>query len=70
MTELLGAGGYKKLRHSLGLVATTAAVSLVCTHDKSREFVDRLWMPNTCLTMMDILMLIMTDYFVCLLLCI
>ena len=43
VTELLGAGGYKKLRHTLGLVATTAAVSLVCTHDKSREFVDRLW---------------------------
>lgn len=43
VTELLGAGGYKKVRHSLGLVATTAAVSLVCTHDKSREFVDRLW---------------------------
>lgn len=43
VTELLGARGYKKLRHSLGLVATTAAVSLVCTHDKSREFVDRLW---------------------------
>lgn len=43
VTELLGAGGYKKLRHSLGLVATTAAVSLVCTHDKSREFVVRLW---------------------------
>lgn len=43
VTELLGAGGYKKLRHFLGLVATTAAVSLVCTHDKSREFVDRLW---------------------------
>ena len=43
VTELLDAGGYKKLRHSLGLVATTAAVSLVCTHDKSREFVDRLW---------------------------
>lgn len=43
VTELLGAGGYKKLRHSLGLVATTAAVSLVCTHDKCREFVDRLW---------------------------
>lgn len=43
VTELQDAGGYKKLRHSLGLVATTAAVSLVCTHDKSREFVDRLW---------------------------
>lgn len=43
VTELLDAGGYKKLRHTFGLVATTAAVSLVCTHDKSREFVDRLW---------------------------
>lgn len=43
VTEILQAGEYKKLRHSLGLVATTAAVSLVCTHDKSREFVDRLW---------------------------
>ena len=43
VTELLDAGGYKKLRHSLGLVATTAAGSMVCTHDKSREFVDRLW---------------------------
>lgn len=41
--EVLEAGGYRKLRHSLGLVATAAAVSLVCTHDKSREFVDRLW---------------------------
>ena len=43
VTELLDAGGYKKLRQSVGMVATTAAVSLVCTHDKSREFVDRLW---------------------------
>ena len=58
VTELLGAGGYKKLRHSLGLVATTAAVSLVYG------------MSNTCLTMTVILTLIMTDYFVCLLLCI
>ena len=37
------AGGYKALRHSLGLVATSAAVSMVCTHKKSREFVERLW---------------------------
>lgn len=43
VTDILPAGGYKKLRHSLGLVATTAAVSLVCTHDKSHEFVERLW---------------------------
>lgn len=41
--EILEAGGYRKLRHSLGLVSTAAAVSLVCTHEKSREFVKRLW---------------------------
>lgn len=43
--ELLQAGTDHKaaLRHSTGLVATAAAVSLVCTHEKSREFVDRLW---------------------------
>ncbi len=41
--RILGAGGYTKLRHSLGLVATSAAASLVCTHVKGREFVDRLW---------------------------
>lgn len=41
--EVLQAGDYRKLRHSLGLVATSAAVSLVCTHEKSREFVERLW---------------------------
>lgn len=43
VSDTLGAGGYKALRHSLGLVATSAAVSLVCTHEKSREFVDKLW---------------------------
>ena len=41
--DTLGAGGYKALRHSLGLVATSAAASLMCTHEKSREFVDKLW---------------------------
>ncbi len=41
--RVLGAGGHTKLRHSLGLVATSAAASLVCTHTKGREFVDRLW---------------------------
>lgn len=41
--EILRAGEHKKLRHSLGLVASSAAVSLVCTHEKSREFVDQLW---------------------------
>lgn len=43
VTDTLEAGGYKALRHSLGLVATSAAVSLVCTHEKSREFIDQLW---------------------------
>ncbi len=43
VTEVLQAGGHRKLRHSLGLVATSAAVSLAATHVKSREFVDRLW---------------------------
>ncbi|MDD4514278.1 glycosyl hydrolase family 8 [Massilibacteroides sp.] len=43
VADTLDAGGYKELRHSLGLVATSAAVSLNCTHPKSREFVDQLW---------------------------
>ena len=41
--EILQAGGFKKLRHSIGLVATSAAASLLCSHDKSKEFVDGLW---------------------------
>lgn len=41
--QVLDAGGYRKLRHSLGLVATSAAVSLASSDMKSREFVDRLW---------------------------
>ena len=41
--EILQAGGFRKLRHSIGLVATTAAASLLCQHDKSKEFVDALW---------------------------
>lgn len=43
VTDTLGAGGYKALRHSLGLVATSAAVSLTCTHPKTKAFVDQLW---------------------------
>ncbi len=38
--EILGAGGYTALRHSLGLVSTAACVSLVCSHEKSKEFID------------------------------
>ena len=40
----LKAGGtHDALIHSIGLVATTAAVSLTCTHNISKEFVDQLW---------------------------
>ncbi len=41
--EILGAGGFRKLRHSIGLVATTAAASVMCSHEKSKAFVDALW---------------------------
>lgn len=41
--KILDAGGYRKTRHSLGLVATSAAASLASTDMKSREFIDRLW---------------------------
>jgi oligosaccharide reducing-end xylanase len=41
--EILGAGGYQKLRHSLGLVATSAAASIMGTQAKSWQFVDALW---------------------------
>lgn len=40
---ILKAGGYKKLRHSLGLVATAAASSIMGMQDKSWKFVDALW---------------------------
>ncbi len=44
VTDTLQAGDYKKgLRHSIGLVATSAAASLVSTHLKGKAFVDRLW---------------------------
>jgi oligosaccharide reducing-end xylanase len=41
--DTLGAGGYKALRHSLGLISTSASVSLACSHSKSLEFINRLW---------------------------
>ena len=40
--EILQAGGFRKLRHSIGLVGTVAA-SMLCSHDKSKAFVDALW---------------------------
>ena len=41
--EILQAGGYRKLRHSIGLVSTVAAASVMCRHDKRKDFVDALW---------------------------
>ena len=42
--EILPAGNYPRtLRHSIGLVATTAAASAMCHHEKRKEFVDALW---------------------------
>jgi oligosaccharide reducing-end xylanase len=41
--RIMGAGGYRTLRHSLGWVSTTAAASLMGTQEKSWKFVDALW---------------------------
>lgn len=43
VTDTLQAGGFKELRHTPGFIATSAALSLVCSHAKSREFIDRFW---------------------------
>jgi len=40
---ILDAGGYRKLRHSLGLVATSASASIMGTQTESWQFVDALW---------------------------
>jgi len=40
---ILPAGGYRKLRHSLGLLATSAAASIIGTQAKSWIFVDAVW---------------------------
>lgn len=40
---ILQAGGYKKLRHSLGLVATAASTTLISNQNNSFEFVHALW---------------------------
>jgi oligosaccharide reducing-end xylanase len=42
-TWILPAGGFQKLRHSLGLVSTSAAASLMGTQAKSWKFVDAVW---------------------------
>jgi oligosaccharide reducing-end xylanase len=38
-----GKEGYQKLRHSIGLIATTAAASLMGTQNKSWKFIDEVW---------------------------
>jgi Endoglucanase Y len=43
VTDTLQAGGYKALRHSLGLVSSSAAASLMCSHPISEEFVHHFW---------------------------
>jgi oligosaccharide reducing-end xylanase len=40
---IMGAGGFKKLRHSIGLSATVAATSLINKEKNSLDFVRALW---------------------------
>ncbi|NLT52251.1 MAG: glycoside hydrolase [Ignavibacteria bacterium] len=40
---ILQAGGFQKLRHSLGLISTSAAASIMGTQAKSWKFVDKIW---------------------------
>lgn len=40
---VMKAGGYEKLRHSIGLVATTAAASLMTDNEYSKDLVRHLW---------------------------
>ncbi|MDT0642815.1 hypothetical protein RM553_08230 [Zunongwangia sp. F363] len=40
---ILPAGRYQKLRHSLGLVSTAGAASIMATHPKGWKFVDEVW---------------------------
>lgn len=40
---VMGAGGYQTLRHSIGLVATTAAASLMTDNEYSKDLVRHLW---------------------------
>jgi len=42
-TFILPAGGYKKLRHSIGLVATVASESLVNKDKNSLDFIKEVW---------------------------
>jgi oligosaccharide reducing-end xylanase len=42
-TYILQAGGYQKLRHSLGLVSSSATTSIMGTQDIGWKFVDAVW---------------------------
>lgn len=42
-TDILGAGGFRKLRHSIGLVSTAATLSLMDGVDPKYDFVHKLW---------------------------
>jgi Endoglucanase Y len=41
--SILQAGGFQKLRHSIGLVGTAAATTMMMTEDKKMDFVHALW---------------------------
>jgi len=41
--NILQAGGFQKLRHSIGLVGTAAATTMMMTEDKKMDFVHALW---------------------------
>jgi len=41
--SILQAGGYKKLRHSIGLVSTVASTEMIYNKDKNFDFVHALW---------------------------
>jgi oligosaccharide reducing-end xylanase len=40
---ILQAGGYRKLRHSLGLLSTAASASIMGPQEHSRKFIEALW---------------------------
>ncbi|HLP18404.1 MAG TPA: glycosyl hydrolase family 8 [Bacteroidota bacterium] len=42
-TFILGAGGFKKLRHSIGLVASTASTAMMKNSPHARDFVNAVW---------------------------
>ncbi len=56
---ILPAGGYKKLRHSLGLASTSAAASIMAHRQKSGNLSTLFGMPNSNPMRMDILIHIM-----------